>query len=148
MSASPDCAADHAIARAPSNQRLWREHLADRYLLGSHAARSPVDVPSERKWFLLYAPVSLVYRLIVSYAIVLFVMDMWLGLGLVMLVLTFYMLLWAPAWKGLKHLFGSQVQAHRWRAWGRRRPLCASASLPSPQRRQRVQDRQSARRCC
>ncbi len=99
------------------SQQYWF-FLADRYLLGSHAARSPVDVPSERKWFLLYAPVSLVYRLIVSYAIVLFVMDMWLGLGMLMLVLTLYMLLWAPAWKGLKHLFGSQVQAHRWRAWG------------------------------
>ncbi len=98
------------------SQQYWF-YLADRYLLGSHAARSPVDVSSERKWFLMYAPVSLVYRLIVSYAIVLFVMDLWLGLGLVMLVLTVYMLLLAPAWKGLNHLFGAQVQAHRWRAW-------------------------------
>jgi len=98
------------------SQQYWF-FLADRYLLGSHAARTPVDVPSERKWLMAYAPVSLVYRLLVSYAIVLFVMDLWLGLGLVILVLTFYMLVAAPAWKGIKHLFGPQVQAHRWRAW-------------------------------
>jgi putative peptide zinc metalloprotease protein len=98
------------------SQQYWF-FLADRYLLGSHAARTPVDVPSERKWLMAYAPVSLVYRLLVSYAIVLFVMDLWLGLGLVILVLTFYMLVAAPAWKGLSHLLGPQVQAHRWRAW-------------------------------
>jgi putative peptide zinc metalloprotease protein len=98
------------------SQQYWF-FLADRYLLGSHAARSPVDVPSERKWLFAYAPVSLAYRLIVSYAIVIFVMDLWLGLGLFLLVLTLYMLVLAPAWKGLVHLFGPQIQAHRWRAW-------------------------------
>lgn len=98
------------------SQQYWF-YLADRFLLGSHAARSPVDVPSERFWLASYAPVSLVYRLIVSYAIVLFVMDLWLGLGFVVLILTLYLLVLAPAWKALKHLFGPQVQAHRWRAW-------------------------------
>jgi putative peptide zinc metalloprotease protein len=98
------------------SQQYWF-FLADRYLLGSHAARAPVDVPSERKWLAIYTPVSLVYRLLVSYAIVLFVMDLWLSLGLVMLVLTLYMLVVAPAWKAILHLFGPQVQAHRWRAW-------------------------------
>lgn len=98
------------------SQQYWF-FLADRYLLGSHAARTPVDVPSERIWLMSYAPVSLFYRLVVSYAIVLFVMDLWLGLGLVLLALTLYMLVVAPAWKGLSHLFGPQVQAHRWRAW-------------------------------
>lgn len=96
-------------------QSYWF-YLGDRYLLGSHAARTPVDVPSERKWLLMYAPVSLVYRLTVSYAIVLFVMDLWLGLGLVVFCITFYMLLVAPAWKAVKHLTGPRTQAHRWRA--------------------------------
>ena len=97
-------------------QQYWF-YLADRYLLGSHAARSPVDVPSERKWLLAYAPVSLVYRLLVSWAIVLFVMDLWFALGVVVLGLTLYMLVLAPAWKGARHLVGPSVQAHRWRAW-------------------------------
>jgi len=97
-------------------QSYWF-YLADRYLLGSHAASTPVDVPSERKWLMVYAPVSLVYRLMVSYAIILFVMDLWFGLGLVVFCITFYMLILAPLWKAAKHLFGPRVQAHRWRAW-------------------------------
>jgi putative peptide zinc metalloprotease protein len=97
-------------------QSYWF-YLGDRYLLGSHAARTPVDEPSERKWLLMYAPASLVYRLMVSYAIVLFVMDLWLGLGLVVFGITFYMLIVAPGWKAAKHLLGPRVQAHRWRAW-------------------------------
>lgn len=97
-------------------QSYWF-YLGDRYLLGSHAARTPVDVESERKWLLMYAPVSLVYRLLVSYAIVLFVMDMWLGMGILVFCITFYMLIAAPLWKAIKHLFGPRVQAHRWRAW-------------------------------
>jgi putative peptide zinc metalloprotease protein len=97
-------------------QSYWF-YLGDRYLLGSHAARTPVDVPSERKWLVMYAPVSLLYRLAVSYAIVLFVMDLWFGMGLVVFCLTFYMLILAPLWKAAKHLFGPRVQAHRWRAW-------------------------------
>jgi putative peptide zinc metalloprotease protein len=97
-------------------QRYWY-YLADRYLLGSHAAQSPVDIDSERKWLLTYAPVSLAYRLVVSYAIILFVMDLWQGLGLVVLLITSFMLIVQPTWKGLKHLTGAKVQAHRWRAW-------------------------------
>jgi putative peptide zinc metalloprotease protein len=97
-------------------QSYWF-YLGDRYLLGSHAARTPVDVASERKWLMVYAPVSLVYRLMVSYAIVLFVMDLWFALGFVVFCITFYMLIIAPLWKMIKHLFGPRVQTHRWRAW-------------------------------
>ena len=98
-------------------QQYWY-YLADRYLLGSHAAMSPVDIESERKWLLMYAPVSLVYRLLVSYAIVLFVMDLWFGLGLFMLVLTLGTLIGMPTWRAIQHLTGPKVQAHRLRALG------------------------------
>lgn len=110
------------------SQQYWF-FLADRYLLGSHAARAPVDVPSERFWLAAYTPISLFYRLLVSYAIVLFVLDLWLGLGLVMMTLTLYMLVVAPAWKALLHLFGPQVQAHRWRAWAGAGGLLAVAAI-------------------
>jgi putative peptide zinc metalloprotease protein len=98
-------------------QQYWY-YLADRYLLGSHAAMTPVDIESERKWLLMYAPISLVYRLLVSYAIVLFVMDLWFGLGLFMLVLTVGTLIGLPAWRMIRHLTGPKVQAHRLRALG------------------------------
>ncbi|MBU3653463.1 MAG: hypothetical protein FGM44_10320 [Limnohabitans sp.] len=98
-------------------QQYW-VYLADRYLLGSHAAVTPVDVPSERKWLMMYTPLSFFYRLLVSYAIVLFVMDLWLGLGLIMLGLTLGTLVAMPLWKAIKHVLGPKVQAHRWRAIG------------------------------
>lgn len=98
-------------------QQYWY-YLADRYLLGSHAAMTPVDIESERKWLLMYAPISLVYRLLVSYAIVLFVMDLWFGLGLFMLALTVGTLIGLPAWRMIRHLTGPKVQAHRLRALG------------------------------
>ena len=109
------------------SQQYWY-YLTDRYLLGSHAARSPVDAPSEQKWLLMYTPVSLAYRLMVSYAIVIFVMDLWFALGLVMLIMTLYLLVIAPSWKGLSHLLGPQVQAHRWRAWSGAGALIAAVS--------------------
>lgn len=97
-------------------QQYWY-YLIDRYLLGSHAAQSPVDVESERKWLFIYAPTSLIYRLVVSYAIILFVMDLWVGLGLMVLSITFYMLFVLPAWKAIRYLTGPRVQTHRWRAF-------------------------------
>jgi biotin carboxyl carrier protein len=110
------------------SQQYWY-YLMDRYLLGSHAARTPVDTPSEQKWLLMYTPISLAYRLMVSYAIVIFVMDLWFALGLVMLAMTLYLLAVAPAWKGLNHLLGPQVQAHRWRAWTGAGALISAVSV-------------------
>jgi putative peptide zinc metalloprotease protein len=98
-------------------QSYWF-YLADKYLLGSHAARTPIDAPGERRWCLAYAPVSLFYRLLVSYAIVLFVMDLWFGLGVVVVCITAYLLLLAPMGKAINHLAGPRVQTHRLRAWG------------------------------
>lgn len=98
-------------------QQYWM-YLADRYLLGSHAAQAPVDEHGERLWFILYAPLSFVYRLVVSFAVILLVMDLWFGLGVVVAAITLHMLLLGPLWKGLVHLAGQRVQAHRARAWG------------------------------
>lgn len=97
------------------SQQYWT-YLADRYLLGTHAAQAPVDERGERMWFVLYAPVSFVYRLVVSFAVTVLVMDLWFGLGVVVMGITLYMLLLGPLWKGLVHLSGQRVQAHRARA--------------------------------
>jgi putative peptide zinc metalloprotease protein len=60
--------------------------------------------------------VSFVYRLVVSFAVTVLVMDLWFGLGVVVMGITLYMLLLGPLWKGLVHLSGQRVQAHRARA--------------------------------
>jgi len=99
-----------------SNQYWF--YLADRFLLGSHSAKEPIDVPSEKKWLLLYAPISLCYRLLVSWAVVLFALDFWFPLGVASLLITSYMIFVAPLWKAANHVFGAGLQATRWRAIG------------------------------
>lgn len=96
-------------------QQYWY-YLADRYLLGSHAARPPVDDEHERNWFLIYAPVSLIYRLLVTTGIVLFVMDLWFGLGVIVLITTLIAMVIMPMIQLFKHLSGPMVQTHRSRA--------------------------------
>lgn len=96
-------------------QQYWY-YLADRYLLGSHATIAPVDDEHERRWFLIYAPISLIYRLLVTSGIVLFVMDLWFGLGLVVLLTTLIAMVFMPMIQLFKHLTGPMVQTHRSRA--------------------------------
>lgn len=96
-------------------QQYWY-YLADRYILGSHAAKAPVDDETERNWFLIYAPVSLVYRLLVTTGIVLFVMDLWFGLGLIVLLTSLITMVVMPLVKLFQHLTGPMVQTHRSRA--------------------------------
>ena len=96
-------------------QQYWF-YLGDRYLLGSHSARAPVDDESERIWFSIYAPLSLIYRLMVTIGIVLFVMDLWFGLGLMVLITTLIAMVIMPMIKLVEHLSGPGVQANRSRA--------------------------------
>ena len=96
-------------------QQYWY-YLGDRYLLGSHAARPPIDDETERNWFLIYAPVSLIYRVLVTTGIVMFVMDLWFGLGLVVLLTTLIAMVVMPTVKLVQHLTGPAVQSHRTRA--------------------------------
>ena len=97
-------------------QQYWY-YLGDRYLLGSHAAKAPVDDEKERNWFLVYAPLSFIYRLLVTTGIVVFVMDLWFGLGLMVLLTTLIAMVIMPLIKLVEHLTGPGVQSHRSRAF-------------------------------
>jgi putative peptide zinc metalloprotease protein len=60
--------------------RYWR-YLADRYLLGVKQTDPPNDSPGERRWFLVYAPLALAYRLFVMSSIALFVAQKYFIIG-------------------------------------------------------------------
>lgn len=56
-------------------------YLVQRYLFGDATARTPVSSPGEVRWFVLYGPASLVYRLIVLVTIVLYLAEHYLFVG-------------------------------------------------------------------
>ena len=70
---------------APRSTRWWGS-LAARRLLGASAPEAdPVDpMPGERRWLIAYAPLAWLYRLVLSFTIVLWIgsWSAWLGLGL------------------------------------------------------------------
>jgi putative peptide zinc metalloprotease protein len=61
-------------------------YLVQRYLFGLPGARSPVSAPGERGWFLLYGPLSAVYRVWILVQIILFVAGEYLAVGVVLAV--------------------------------------------------------------
>jgi putative peptide zinc metalloprotease protein len=77
-------------------------YLAQRYLFGLTAAPNPAATRGERTWFLLYAPASFVYRLIVVIGIVLFIGPRYFFIGVAMVIwLVAATFLW-PAVKALR----------------------------------------------
>lgn len=59
----------------------WWQAVAARHLLG-HRSELPAHAASERKWLWAYAPLSLAWRVVLSFAIVLWLGGHWLLLGL------------------------------------------------------------------
>ena len=58
----------------------WSQHLG-RWLLGSRA-EMPAPAAGERKWLIAYAPLSFIYRVVLSCALVLWLGGQWLVLAL------------------------------------------------------------------
>ncbi len=63
----------------------WWSHHLGRWLLGSRSDQ-PAHARSERGWLWLYAPLSLIYRIVLSATLVLWLGGQWLLLGLLALV--------------------------------------------------------------
>ena len=68
---------------AARSDAWWSHHLG-RVLLGSRSQR-PAHAASERKWLWAYAPLSLIYRIVLSASLVLWLGGHWLLLGLIAL---------------------------------------------------------------
>lgn len=101
---------------APRSRRFWGA-LFHRLLTGVRSP-GPVDaLPGERKWLLLYAPLSLAYRMLVVVTIVLLVRE---SLGPVGELLAFWAilgLLGGALVRGSRHLLRSgELEGHRPRA--------------------------------
>jgi putative peptide zinc metalloprotease protein len=100
-------------------QRSWAYlgYLCERYLFGRREAERPPDSPSERAWFVLYAVSSFAYRLLVIWAIALFLFHKVLYLGMVAVTALVGAWLLVPAGKGLHFLLASpRLRRVRFRA--------------------------------
>ena len=90
----------------------------NRWLLGTPKAQSPSDTAYERTWYTLYGAGSLMYRLAVVLIITLYAADLWIGLGIAMMMVSFTMWVLIPLWKLLRFLSSSQeIRKNRRRAW-------------------------------
>jgi putative peptide zinc metalloprotease protein len=95
--------------------RQWL-YFADRYLLGTTAAKSPARDKREWCWLTAYGFLSFFYRLFIITVILLFVADKWPAVAVLFIISTFIMMAGMPAHKLYKHLSGPKVQRNRVRA--------------------------------
>lgn len=56
-------------------------YLFQRYLLGVRTAESPITAPGEKVWFLLYGPISFLYRIIVIIGLILLISGHYFAMG-------------------------------------------------------------------
>lgn len=98
-------------------QRQWL-YFADRYLLGTPGAHSPAEDAREWAWLTGYGLLSFFYRLLIMVGILLFVLDRWFELGVVLALTSLFALVVMPAQKLISYLSSPQVFRNRGRAIG------------------------------
>lgn len=92
--------------------RYW-QYLAERYAFGVKRTEPPQATVGEKRWFLLYAPVSYGYRLTVSLSIALFVATQFFVVGVVMALWTLAQSVAWPLIKAIKALISRPQYADR-----------------------------------
>jgi putative peptide zinc metalloprotease protein len=94
-------------------------YLIQRHLFGIDELETPVAAASERKWLLVYAVLSFLYRMLVSLGIAVFLATKLIVVGLVMALWPIFAIMILPALKGAKFLAASpRLQGRRRRAVG------------------------------
>lgn len=99
-----------------ANQQ-WMYYF-DRFLLGTPNAHPQSEDAREVAWLTAYGISSYFYRLFVMLVIMVYVADVWLGLALLVLIVTALIWFIIPVGKLLKYLLTSpKLELNRTRAW-------------------------------
>ena len=107
---------------ARANKYFW--YVVQRYLLGVRQAQSPVTARGERAWFLIYSVAAFGYRILISFAISLFIASKLFFVGSILAIWAFSSVFVLPLLKGAKFLlFAPALRG------GRRRALLPAAAL-------------------
>ena len=98
--------------------RYWRYIVMNR-LFGATSVTSPVTAEGEARWFALYAPAALIYRLVIMLAIIFFVAGQAFFIGIALAIWAVVLLYGLPLFKLIRALFTSpDLRGHRRRALG------------------------------
>lgn len=87
----------------------YLRYLFKRYLLGLKDTTRPHAAPGERFWFVTYTLTSLVYRVFIYTAIILFIAGKFFKIGLLLAAWTISGMILAPLFTGLKFIASSPV---------------------------------------
>ena len=94
-------------------------HWVERYAFGGQHSQSPATGRADAVWLASFGLASWLFRLYITYAIIMFVADRYLGLGFIAAVLTVVGLFVIPLYKGIKYLFTEpRIERVRGRAYG------------------------------
>ncbi len=92
-------------------------YYGDRFLFGTDRAEAPARTPREAVWYSVYGILSVIYRLFIMLAIGFLVADIWLGFGLMMVVMMTFIWILIPGSRLLKYLaHGPRLMRNRSRA--------------------------------
>lgn len=106
------------IPNLGSRANRYYLYLVQRYLFGLANARSPQTAIGERFWFACYAPAALLYRLVVIFAIVTYLVNVYLVVGVALAAFAISSQFVFPMFRGLNFLlFGPALLGQRRRAF-------------------------------
>ena len=100
------------------SNRHW-QYLISRHLLGVRSATAPEASPGERRWLVGYAPLALVYRLLVTFGIAWFIAQHYFFVGVLLALWSLVAVVVLPLGKGVHALLTQPQYASRApRVWG------------------------------
>lgn len=88
-------------------------YLFQRYLLGIETAESPVTAPGEKGWFLVYGPLSFIYRIAVVVGLIYFVSSRFFVAGVLIALWGAVSLLILPAVRAVSRVLDSPAAQNR-----------------------------------
>jgi putative peptide zinc metalloprotease protein len=93
-------------------------HLVEKYAFGGRHSQSPAGSRPDAVWLAVFGVASWCFRVYITYVIIMFVADRYLGLGFLAAVLTVVGLFVLPLYKGIKFLFTEpRIERVRTRAY-------------------------------
>lgn len=105
-------------------------YLCQRYLFDVQSTESPVTAEGERRWFVLYGIAAFIYRIIITFVIVLFIASKFFIIGILLAEWAVITQVLLPLGKQLRFLFVSpKIQRRRLRALGLTAIVLTTAAL-------------------
>jgi len=94
-------------------------HWVERYAFGGKLSQSPAESKGESAWLGSFGAAAWVYRIFITFTIIIFVADKFFGLGFLAAVLTIIGFIVLPLYKGIRYLLSEpRIERVRGRALG------------------------------